>query len=114
MIQKRPVQEAVSKVLDGLDFMNSLASVLELDPPLKVITKGPVLSLHTDAKCRGRPGRSYVPVKLRTNASSKSFQQLMLFGGKLFNQDRAEPCSMSGAYRTATLLLPPAMPTAVI
>src|SRR3954466_1638966 len=114
MLQQRPVQAAVSKVLDGLDFMNSLASVPELDPPLKVITKGLVLSCTQSAKCRGRPGRSYVPVKLRTNASSKSFQQLILFGGKLFNQDRADPSSMSRAYRTATLVLPPAMPPPAI
>src|SRR3954463_11866929 len=50
MLQQRPVQADVSEVLDGLDFMNSLASVPELDPPLKVITKGLVLSLHAECQ----------------------------------------------------------------
>src|SRR3954466_14757168 len=53
MLQQRPIQAAVSEVLDGLDFMNSLASVPELDPPLKVITKGLVLSLHAEVITKG-------------------------------------------------------------
>src|SRR3954462_3724920 len=52
MLQQRPVEAAVTKVLDGLDFMNSLASLPELDPPLKVITKGLVLSLHIECQVR--------------------------------------------------------------
>src|ERR1041385_1194188 len=38
------------------------------------------------ASCRGRCGRSYVPVNLRTKASEKSSQQLMLLLGKLFSR----------------------------
>src|ERR1041385_8538959 len=49
------------------------------------------------ASCRGRCGRSYVPVKLRMKASEKSSQQLMLLPGRLFSHVRADPCSIRGA-----------------
>ena len=52
-------------------------------------------------------------VKLRTNASVKSTQLLMLRGFRLFSHVRAVPWSMSGTYFTATRLLPFAMLTAV-
>ena len=52
-------------------------------------------------------------VKLRTKASVKSTQLLMLRGFRLFNYVRAEPWSMSETYLTATRLLPFAMLTAV-
>ena len=45
-------------------------------------------------------------VKLRTNASVKSTQLLMLRGFRLFSHVRAVPWSMSGTYFTATRLLP--------
>ena len=54
-----------------------------------------------------------VLVKLRTKASVKSSQLLMLYGLRLLSQVRAMPCSMRGTYFTATRRLPLAMLTAV-
>ena len=55
----------------------------------------------------------YMLVKLRTKASVKSTQLLMLRGSILCNRVRAEPWSMSGTYLTATRLLSFAMLMAV-
>ena len=52
-------------------------------------------------------------VKLRTNASVKLTQLLMLRGFRLFSHVRAMPWSMSGMYFTATRLLLFAMLIAV-
>ena len=52
-------------------------------------------------------------VKLRTNASVKSTQLLMLRGFRLFSHVRAVPWSMSETYFTVTRLLSFAMLTAV-
>ena len=52
-------------------------------------------------------------VKLRTNASVKSTQLLMLQGFRLFSHLWAVPWSMSGTYFTATRLLLFAMLMAV-
>ena len=68
--------------------------------------------MHKES-CRGLGGRFYMLVKLRTNASVKSTQLLMLRGFRLFSHVRAMPWSMSGTYFTAICLLPFAMLTAV-
>ena len=50
---------------------------------------------------------------MRTKASVKSSQLLMLYGMRLLSQVRAMPYSMRGTYFTAMRLLPLAMLTAV-
>ena len=55
----------------------------------------------------------YVLVKLRTKASVKSTQLLVLRGFRLFIHVQAMPWSMSGTYFTATRLLAFAMLMAV-
>ena len=52
-------------------------------------------------------------VKLRTKASVKSSQLLMLYGLRLLSQVRAVPYSMRGTYFMATRLLSFAMLTAM-
>ena len=62
---------------------------------------------------RGLGARLYVLVKLRTKASVKSTQLLMLRGFRLLSHVLVVPCSMSGTYFTATRLLSFAMLTVV-
>src|SRR3954470_21757132 len=61
------------------------------------------------ASCCGLFVLLYVLVKLLTNISSKSNQQLILPIGKLFSQTLAGPSNIWGTYLATHLKFPPAI-----
>src|SRR3954470_11074529 len=71
------------------------------------------LCLHM-ANCCGLFGLLYVLVKLLTNISSKSNQQLILPAGRLFSHTLAGPSNICGTYRTAHLKFPPAISSGIV
>ena len=93
MLEEGAVSAPADEVLDRLDFMDALTAVPELVPVCKVRATGLRRPLHAHGELAARPGRLYVPVKLRTNASSKLTHALMLPIGRLFNHVRADPWS---------------------
>ena len=48
VLQHGAIQAAVSKVLNGLDLVDTFAGVPELDPSRQLIVEGLILSLHAE------------------------------------------------------------------